>query len=142
MTRREFVRRGGTLVPASVLSSAFAPASAPRVRSRHLRRFSKLSTACRWLNRLNIFAGLAGAYIPLSVPLLLETIQDLLRRPDVTLSIAGSGPLLDDIARIQHPRLTYLAQGGAVGHVSSGCRASTVFLFVDALVASTSPECW
>jgi alpha-1,6-mannosyltransferase len=61
--------------------------------------------------------------------LLLATLRDLLRRPDVTLSIAGSGPLVDDIARIQHPRLTYL------GYVADRPALSRIYLRHDVLLA-------
>jgi alpha-1,6-mannosyltransferase len=63
------------------------------------------------------------------VDLLLATIQDLLRRPDVTLSIAGSGPLVDDIVRIQHPRLTYL------GYVADRSALGRIYLRHDILLA-------
>jgi alpha-1,6-mannosyltransferase len=66
--------------------------------------------------------------------LLLATIQDLLRRPDVTLSIAGSGPLLDDIARIQHPRLTYL------GYVADRPALGRIYLRHDVLLAPGAHE--
>jgi alpha-1,6-mannosyltransferase len=63
------------------------------------------------------------------VDLLLATIQDLLRRPDVTLSVAGSGPLADEIARIQHPRLTYL------GYVADRSALGRIYLRHDVLLA-------
>jgi alpha-1,6-mannosyltransferase len=61
--------------------------------------------------------------------LLLATIPDLLRRPDVTLSIAGRGPLVADIARIQHPRLTYL------GYVADRPALGRIYLRHDVLLA-------
>jgi alpha-1,6-mannosyltransferase len=63
------------------------------------------------------------------VDLLLAAIPELLRRADVTLTIVGRGPLADVIARLTHPRVTYL------GHISSREELAAVYARHDILLA-------
>ena len=60
---------------------------------------------------------------------LLAAIPVLLRRSDVSLTVAGRGPLAEAIARIQHPRVRY------IGHVSSRDELAAIYAEHDILLA-------
>jgi alpha-1,6-mannosyltransferase len=63
------------------------------------------------------------------VDVLLEAVPELLRRPDVSLTIAGTGPYAPAVTRLAHPRVQYL------GYIVSRETLSEVYAQHDVLIA-------